>query len=42
MPTAARLRQVAGTRWGTRPYINIERRREQQQEEPTVARASSL
>jgi putative transposase len=32
MLVAARLRYVAGTRWGTRHYLNMERLREQEQE----------
>ncbi|MGQ9821710.1 MAG: hypothetical protein ACUVQK_07610 [Thermogutta sp.] len=39
VPVAARLRHVAGTRWGTRPYLDMERLREREPEEPTVARA---
>jgi len=33
MLVAARLRHVAGTRWGTRQYMDMERLREQEQEE---------
>lgn len=33
MLVAARLRHVAGTRWGTRKYLDMERLREQEQEE---------
>jgi len=33
MLVAARLRHVAGTRWGTRQYMDMERLREQDQEE---------
>ena len=33
MLVAARLRHVAGTRWGTRRYMDMERLREQEQEE---------
>jgi len=33
MLVAARLRHVAGTRWGTRRYLDMERLREQEQEE---------
>jgi transposase-like protein len=33
MLVAARLRHVAGTRWGTRQYLDMERLREQEQEE---------
>jgi putative transposase len=39
MLVAARLRHVAGTRWGTRKYLDIERLREQEQEEQ-AARAA--
>lgn len=35
MLVAARLRHVAGTRWGTRQYMDMERLREQDQEEQT-------
>ena len=35
MLVAARLRHVAGTRWGTRQYMDLERLREQEQEEQT-------
>ena len=38
MLAAARLRYVAGTRWGTRRYMNMERLREMQNEE--MAKAS--
>ena len=34
MLVAARLRHIAGTRWGTRRYMDMERLREQEQEEP--------
>lgn len=37
MLVAARLRHVAGTRWGTRQYMDLERLREQEQEEQAVA-----
>jgi putative transposase len=37
MLVAARLRHVAGTRWGTRQYMDMERLREQEQEDQTVA-----
>jgi putative transposase len=33
MLVAARLRHVAGARWGTRHYLDMERLREQEQEE---------
>lgn len=36
MLVAARLRHVAGTRWGTRQYMDMERLREQEQEEQTT------
>jgi transposase-like protein len=36
MLVAARLRHVAGTRWGTRQYMDMERLREQEQEEQTA------
>lgn len=36
---ATGLRHVAGTRWDTRPYIDMERLRGKEPEEPTVARA---
>jgi transposase-like protein len=36
MLVAARLRYVAGTRWGTRQYMDMERLREQEQEEQTT------
>jgi len=36
MLVAARLRYVAGTRWGTRQYMDMERLREQDQEEQTA------
>jgi hypothetical protein len=34
---AARLRHIAGTRWGTKRYLDMERLREQEQEESLVA-----
>jgi putative transposase len=37
MLVAARLRHIAGTRWGTKRYLDMERLREQEQEEPLVA-----
>ena len=33
MLVAARLRHIAGTKWGTRQYLDMERLREQEQEE---------
>jgi transposase-like protein len=43
MLVAARLRHIAGTRWGTRKYLDMDRLREQEQEEeaayPTEAAA---
>jgi transposase-like protein len=36
MLVAARLRYVAGTRWGTKRYLDMERLREQEQEEQTT------
>ncbi len=36
MLVAARLRHMAGTRWGTRQYMDMERLREQAQEEQTA------
>ncbi len=36
MLVAARLRHVAGTRWGTRPYLDMGRLREEDQEEQAV------
>jgi transposase-like protein len=39
MLVAARLRHVAGTRWGTRQYMDMERLREQEQQEQPVAAA---
>jgi len=39
MLVAARLRHVAGTRWGTRQYMDMERLREQEQDEQTVGAA---
>jgi len=33
MLLAARLRHVAGTRWGSPPYLDMERLREKEQEE---------
>jgi transposase-like protein len=36
MLVAARLRHMAGTRWGTRQYMDMERLREQEQEEQTA------
>lgn len=37
MLVAARLRHIAGTRWGTKRYLDMERLREQEQEQPTSA-----
>ena len=37
MLVAARLRHIAGTRWGTKRYLDTERLREQEQEEPDSA-----
>ena len=37
MLVAARLRHIAGTRWGTKRYLDMERLREQEQEELLVA-----
>ena len=39
MLVAARLRHIAGTKWGTRQYLDMERLREQEQEEQTVEAA---
>lgn len=39
MLVAARLRHVAGTRWGTRRYMDMDRLREQNQEQETTAAA---
>ena len=39
MLVAARLRHVAGTRWGTRQYMGMERLREQEQKEQTAGAA---
>jgi putative transposase len=33
MLVAARLRHIAGTRWGTKRYLDMERRREQEKTE---------
>jgi len=33
MQAAARLRHIAGTRWGPKMYLNIERLHEEQQEQ---------
>jgi len=38
MLAAARLRHIAGTRWGTRRYMNMKRLREMQNED--LAQAS--
>lgn len=37
MLVAARLRHIAGTRWGTRKYMNMERLREQEKEAMAMA-----
>jgi putative transposase len=37
MPVAARLRHIAGTRWGTRRYLDMERLGEHEQEGPLTA-----
>lgn len=37
MLVAARLRHIAGTRWGTKRYLDMQRLREQEQEERLVA-----
>jgi putative transposase len=37
MLVAARLRHIAGTRWGTKRYLDMDRLREQEQEQPLVA-----
>jgi len=37
MLVAARLRHIAGTRWGTKRYLDMDRLREQEQEEPIAA-----
>jgi putative transposase len=37
MLVAARLRHIAGTRWGTKRYMDMERLREQEQAEPITA-----
>jgi putative transposase len=37
MLVAARLRHIAGTRWGTRRYLDMDRLREQEQEEQATA-----
>ena len=34
MLVAARLRHIAGTRWGTKRYLDMDRLREQEQETP--------
>jgi transposase-like protein len=40
MLVAARLRHVAGTKWGTRRYMDMNRLREQQNQETTTAAAA--
>lgn len=37
MLVAARLRHVAGVKWGMRRYLNMDRLREQQKEAPAMA-----
>lgn len=37
MLVAARLRHIAGTRWGTKRYLDMQRLREQKQEQPDSA-----
>jgi transposase-like protein len=37
MLVAARLRHIAGTRWGTKRYLDMDRLREQEQAEPITA-----
>ena len=37
MLVAARLRHVAGTKWGTRKYLNMERLNQQHREEAPEA-----
>jgi putative transposase len=37
MLVAARLRHIAGTRWGKRIYLDMERLREEKQPEAAVA-----
>lgn len=37
MLVAARLRHVAGTKWGTRKYLDVERLRDQSREESPEA-----
>ncbi len=37
MLVAARLRHIAGTRWGTKHYLDMERLREQEKAEPIAA-----
>ncbi len=37
MLVAARLRHIAGTRWGTRRYLDMDRLREQEQEAAVAA-----
>lgn len=37
MLVAAKLRHIAGTRWGTKRYLDMDRLREQEQEEPIIA-----
>ena len=37
MLVAARLRHIAGTRWGTKRYLDMQRLREQEQAQPISA-----
>jgi transposase-like protein len=39
MLVAARLRHIAGTKWGTKRYLDMERLREQEVEERTAQTA---
>jgi putative transposase len=39
MLAAARLRYIAGTKWGTRPYMNMDRLKELRQEQQETAAA---
>ena len=42
MLVAARLRHIAGTRWGTKRYLDMERLREQEQEKPHRSGAEAI
>ena len=42
MLVAARLRHIAGTRWGTRRYLDMDRLREQEQEEGSVRQGAHI